>query len=213
MEYEYFELLANNISMVTKLTDSFNTINRDIEFSYRPPVWVIQSIDIDAGEISFSSNMSVFEKLGPFVGLCQACGMIPYTIKNDLDTKKFEKFIFSFKHFNTWWFLLILILQLLLLGAAPLFYKDLLHELSADRTVPITVSILTGTVSFSYLAQFLTTRWIILHYRQLRTAVEAVQEVERLFGDKFIAQHQSSVITRTVIGLILTVMSVILKKF
>ena len=154
--------------------------------------------------------MSVFEKLGPFVGLCQACGMIPYTIKSNLDPKTFERFTFSFKHFNTWWFFFILILQLLFLGTAPIFYKDLLYELSADRTVPITVTILTGTVSFSYLAQFVTCRRIILHFRQLRTAVQAVQQVERLFGDKFIAQHQSSLMTRSVCGLILIVIVVIL---
>jgi hypothetical protein len=102
--------------------------------------------------------------------------MIPYTIKSNLDTKTFERFSFSFKHFNTWWFFLILILQLLFLGTAPIFYKDLLYKLSADRTVPITVTILTGTVSFSYLAQFVTCRWIILHFRQLRTAVQAVNK-------------------------------------
>nr|CAH0109887.1 unnamed protein product [Daphnia galeata] len=148
--------------------------------------------------------MSVFEKLGAFVSLCQACGMIPYTIKSNLDTKTFERFTFSFKHSTPGGSFLILILQLLFLGTAPIFYKDLLYELSADRTVPITV---TGTVSFSYLAQFVTCRWIILHFRQLRTAVQAVQQVEKLFGDKFIAQHQSSLMTRSVYGVILIVIA------
>lgn len=155
--------------------------------------------------------MSVFEKLGPFISLCQACGMIPYTIKGNSDTNKFEKFTFSFKHFNTWWFILILVLQLSLLGAAPLFYRELFDELSADRTMPITFTILTGTVSFSYLAQFLTCRWIMLRHRPLRTAVEAVQEVERLFGEKFIAQHQSSLVKRIVVGSTLVVTTVIFR--
>jgi hypothetical protein len=66
--------------------------------------------------------------------------------------------------------------------------------------MPIIFTILTGTASFSYLAQFLTCRWIILRYKQLRNAVEAVQEVERLFGETFIAEHQSSLlVTRTAI--------------
>jgi hypothetical protein len=68
--------------------------------------------------------MSVFEKLGPFVSLCQACGMIPYTIKRNSGTNQFEKFTFSFKHFNTWWFFFMLVLQLSLFCAAPLFYRD-----------------------------------------------------------------------------------------
>jgi hypothetical protein len=67
--------------------------------------------------------------------------------------------------------------------------------------MPIIFTILTGTVSFSYLAQFLTCRWIILRYKHLRNAVVVVQEVERLFGETFIAQHQSSLlVTRTAIG-------------
>ncbi len=153
--------------------------------------------------------MSVFEKLGPFVSLCQACGMIPYTIKGNLVTNQFEKFTFSFKHFNTWWFSFMLVLQLSFFGAAPfLFYQDLFHELLADRTVPIIFIILTGTMSFSYFVQFLTCRWIILSYKQLRTAVEAVQDAERLFGERFIAQHQSSLITRTAIGFTLSVTTV-----
>jgi hypothetical protein len=152
--------------------------------------------------------MSIFEQLGPFVSFCQACGMLPYTIKINLNTNKFEKFTFSLKHFNTWWFFFILVLQLLLLGAAPIFYADLFHELSADRTMPITVTLLSGTVTFSLLAQLLISRWIMLHYKQLRTAVEAVQEVERLFGEKFIAKHQSSLLKQSVAGFILIVMTV-----
>jgi hypothetical protein len=45
--------------------------------------------------------MSVFEQFRPFVGLCQACGMIPYTIENKLITNKFSRFTFSLKHRTT----------------------------------------------------------------------------------------------------------------
>jgi gustatory receptor len=153
--------------------------------------------------------MSVFEKLDPFVSLCQACGMIPYTIKRNSDTSQFEKFTFSFKHFNTWWFFFMLVFQLSLFSAAPLFYRDVFQALLSDRTMPLIFTILTGTVSFSYLAQFLTCRWIILRYKQLRNAVEAVQEVERLFGEQFLAQHQSSsLVRRTAIGFTLAVTTV-----
>jgi hypothetical protein len=42
-----------------------------------------------------------------------------------------------------------------------------------------------------------------MHYRRLRVVVEAVQEVEWLFGEKFLAQHKSSLTTRFFIGFIL----------
>ena len=37
------------------------------------------------------TSMSVFEQLNPFVSLCQACGMIPYTVERNSATNKFEK--------------------------------------------------------------------------------------------------------------------------
>jgi len=49
----------------------------------------------------------------------------------------------------------------------------------------------------------------MLHYRKLRKAVEAVLEVERLFGENMIAQYRTSAITtRIVMGSILIVTAV-----
>lgn len=58
------------------------------------------------------STMPPLEQLRPFVSLCQACGLIPYTIKYDSTNEKLLGFSFSFGNLITWWFLLVAILQL-----------------------------------------------------------------------------------------------------
>ncbi len=148
--------------------------------------------------------MSVFEQLHPFVSLFQACGMIPYTMERNLTTKKFAKFTFSFKHRTTWWFVLILILQVLCIVALGCTSDDVGENLSTDKTMPVTVLILFSVTNMSRLAEILLSRCIVLRFRRLRNAVEAVQEVERLFGDKYLAQHSKSFIKeRFIIGFIL----------
>jgi gustatory receptor len=152
--------------------------------------------------------MSVFEQLRPFVSLCQACGLIPYTIENNLNTNKFARFTFSFRHRTTWWFFLILILQLVVVIGIMYLALTRVDDL-AEQNMPITISILFIISWFIFLDQFFQSRWIMLHYRKLRKAVEAVLEVERLFGENMIAQYRTSAITtRIVMGSILIVTAV-----
>ena len=155
--------------------------------------------------------MSVFEQLRPFVSLCQACGLIPYTIENNLNTNKFARFTFSFRHRTTWWFFLILILQLVVVIGILYLTLTRVDDL-AEQNMPITISILFIISWFIFLDQFFQSRWIMLHYHKLRKAVEAVLEVERLFGENMIAQYRTSAITtRIAMGsiLIVTVVSII----
>lgn len=152
--------------------------------------------------------MSVFEQLRPFVSLCQACGLIPYTLENSLSTKKFIKFTFSFRHFTTIWFSFIFILQLATIAVIFYFSMNRIVDFLSDGTVPLTITVVFGMNWLSVMAQLLASRWISMQYRQLRTAIEQVQEVERLFGDKLIMQHKSSVMTRFILGFILVLLAV-----
>jgi gustatory receptor len=155
--------------------------------------------------------MSVFEQLNPFVSLCQACGMIPYTVERNSATNKFEKFTFSFKHFTTWWFFFGLVLQVTFIVMLANSSNDLSQELTSDRKMPVTVPILFWVTQLFRLAELLLSRWIVLRFRRLRTAVQTVQEVERLFAEKILAQHRkknSSITLRFVIGFILVITAV-----
>lgn len=156
--------------------------------------------------------MSVFEQIRPFVNLCQACGMIPYAIENNLMTNKFNKFTFSFKHRVARWFLFILALQIAIVCLARYFSVSKQDDISTDQSLPITIKILSAVNSISSLVQLLFSRWIVLRYRRLQRAIEAVQQVERLFGEEFIAQHKSSLKTRIIIGFILILVTVRIGK-
>jgi gustatory receptor len=152
--------------------------------------------------------MSVFEQLGPFVSLCQASGMIPFTKEQDLNSKKFAKFTFSLRHPITCWFILLLVLQLIISVGLVYSSTSQIKSLLIDPNMPIMMAVVFGVNWLSIFSQFLISRWVVLHYRQLRRAVESIQEVEKLFGDKFITQHKSSVMTRFIIGFILIVTTV-----
>jgi uncharacterized membrane protein (DUF485 family) len=156
-------------------------------------------------------TMSVFEQLNPFVSLCQACGMIPYTVERNSATNKFEKFTFSFKHFTSWWFFFGLVLQVAFIVMLGAYSNEFSQELTSDQKMPVTVPILFGVTQLFQFAELLLSRWIVFRFRRLRNLVKAIQEVERLFGEKFLAQHStknSSVTIRFVIGFILVTITV-----
>jgi len=147
--------------------------------------------------------MSVFEQLRPFVSLCQACGMIPYTMEYNLITNKFSRFTFSFKHRTTWWFACILVFQFVSICLASYFSANGPGSISTDRSLPVTVKVLYAVNSFGSIIKLSLSRWIVSRFRRLQAVVEAVHEVERLFGEKFTTQHKSSLTTQFVIGFIL----------
>jgi Kef-type K+ transport system membrane component KefB len=152
--------------------------------------------------------MSVFEHLRPLVSLCQACGMIPFTMEENVISNKFVRFTFSFRHRTTWWFMVLFVLQFGLQFVMVKLSVSILDGLINDENVPMTVTILSGITMFSYTAQILLSRWIVLNYRKLRNAAKALQEVERLFGEKFIEQHQCFLGYRFIIAVTLIVTTV-----
>jgi hypothetical protein len=157
-------------------------------------------------------KMSIFEQLRPFVSLCQACGMMPFTVEQNLITNKFEKFTFSFRHLTTWWFFLVLfVLHPALFFVWVYIFKDVPTDLLYGKDMPITINMMLHVSAIGTIVELVLSRWIVLQYRKLRCAIEAVQEVEQLLGNKFISQHQSSVPARFVIGFILAISVVSLK--
>ena len=150
--------------------------------------------------------MSVFEQLNPFFSLCQACGLIPYTIEYNLITNKLSRYTFSIKHRTTWWFVGILALQIVFASRVTRRKNwTIIYQPTKVYLSPPTFSLVNSISSF---VQLLLSRWIVMRYRRLQTAIKAVQEVERLLGEEFMAQHKSSLTTRFVIGFILILTTV-----
>ena len=153
--------------------------------------------------------MSIFEQLRPFVSLCQACGMIPYTIEDNLITNKFSRFTFSFNHLTTWWFFLILlVIHPVVLIVMWYMIKDVPIHLLMGRDMPITVTVLLTVTAISYFVELFLSRWIVSRHRKLQHAIKAIQEVEKIFGEKFLSQHKSSIGYQIIIGFILVIIVV-----
>ncbi len=153
--------------------------------------------------------MSVFDKLSPFISICQACGMIPFTIVRDPATNTFAKFSFSFQHIITWWSLLVCGLHLMVPIVLINLSGNLVYELSTDRSLPITITIVTGVTTVCFLSQFVICRWIVFrHYRRLQNAVKAVQKAERVLNLSHTLLYKNSISKRIVIGIIVIITAV-----
>ena len=149
------------------------------------------------------------EHLRPFFTLCQACGMIPYSITYNFKTNiKAVHFSFSFKNFVTWWFSFVFILQLGFPLIMNFFSKKFLVNISPDGKAPATITILGMLTILCYVFQLLVTRWIVLrNYKRFQHVISAAYEIERLL--KVDDHHQGENIKkRFYIALILIAVSV-----
>lgn len=153
--------------------------------------------------------MSPLEQLSPFVSLLQACGVIPYTIKYDLTTKKLIGFSFSFKCLTTWWFILNLILQSIY---HFIFYntsEQYLKLLSREPDAPITITILGAVTVAGYISQVAVSRWIVLfRYRRMKRVLEAMQKLERLIYNNEDDNIRNSIVKHFVVGFSISIFSV-----
>lgn len=125
--------------------------------------------------------MSTLEQLRPFVNICQACGVFPYTMDYDPVTQKFRGFTFSLKNFTTWWFVFLVVSQTILPFFMGRYVKDMTVVLLSDHTLPFTINLMTVVLPLSTLIQFCASRWIFFfRFNQLRKLVKIMLQIERL---------------------------------
>ena len=155
--------------------------------------------------------MSSFERLRPFVSFCQGSGFIPYVIEYDQKTQQFLKFSFSWKNLTTWWFILMLILQVTLpLVTGLLLSSEVIGKVNSDNNTPVTISILLNMTVMCYIVHIVISRWIILrHYLQLQNLVESALQVEMFLKRTNHRSYRSCFLRRFILGFILIVFSVI----
>lgn len=152
--------------------------------------------------------MLPLEQLGLVVSFYQACGVIPYTMECDPETRKFTRFKFSFKHFTTWWFIILIVWQLACSFLIFAQEKNFMSDVTSDS--PVTVIILVVTLSFLFFSQNLVFRWMMLFCNnRLQSALRKAQLVEKLiFLSDFHLATKSSFVGRFVFGFIVIIISV-----
>ena len=132
---------------------------------------------------------NTMDQLRPFFTLCQACGMIPYSINYNFKTNvKTVRFSFSFRNFVTWWFLAILVLQLGIPCMIFVFSQMFFTDVSSDGEAPVTITVLGTSTVFCFVAQLFVARWIVLRYYKLfRHIIKSAYVIERLLQ---VGNHQ-----------------------
>lgn len=162
-------------------------------------------------------TMSLLEQLLPLISLCQACGMIPFTVKYDSSTRKFSRFSFSFRHYTSWWFyILIFVLQVSVPFLLLKVSKKLKENIAVNQVpVPFTLTMLADLTMFGAFFQLFISRWLVLRYRlRLRNVVTVIQEVEKLLQKmlNYSVGQNYSVTKRFCIGFTTLIVSVNLQK-
>lgn len=149
--------------------------------------------------------MFIFERLRPFVWICQVFGVFPFYMETDPHTQRFIKFSFSFKNLVTWWFFFILSLQAVFLVFDVLASWQMLTQGIKSYDVPLLIVVfLAVEFMFMYIFVFVT-RYVTLKCSRVGRAVLLLLKVhQEIDADNFPPDHAPKV-TRFVISCIVTV--------
>lgn len=153
-------------------------------------------------------------KLRPFVVICQINGLLPFSMEMDPLTGRFIRFSLSYKNFVSWWYALVTISQVMVVGIA-LVWLRIGVKTGEESGLPTTVIALTLVTRALYMIQILISRITLLRYKRLRKAIALIQEIEHYFMEEM-PQHWNngnSILLRTVIGIILAFFLVICDDF
>lgn len=123
--------------------------------------------------------MGVFEHLRPFVFFCQFSGFTPFRMLFHPESKRFKRFVFSWRHPLTCWFIFQTFVQI----ALPIFeictyYDHMTNSAGLNNNLPLALySIAIIGMSFHALLVFLC-RYVSVHFSAFRRALERIQRID-----------------------------------
>ena len=148
--------------------------------------------------------MGIFiQELRPFINFGQFVGLFPYRIQS------VDKFVFSFRHPITIWFVSAFIFQLLpILSTVLLMYSLQQEPQFINSDIPKYLPALGAIWAVSHYFMIFVSRGVTLRYRQLRSATEAI---ESQFEDEISSfpHCQNSIKKRIISGLFIIITSVL----
>ena len=146
--------------------------------------------------------MDKLTNLRPFVWFCQLIGFIPFRMEVDSETKKFQRFSFSFRHPLMLWFavsrILIFVSFFITFYVVILYFPLFNSEWSSRKGFSyITVMIFQSVVS-------LMIQLTLIRCSRLRKAVELIVKADgTLKSISNMVEHKNTVTQRTFFGLLL----------
>lgn len=151
----------------------------------------------------------ILYELGPFVKLCQFCGVFPFQINFDGKTKNFKGLECSRKHFFFWWFLAVFLWQIASPVVGGLFIVIYAKEKPEDiqRTpVPVLVfSALSGGILYFILFSL---RWSALRFSALKRVLSYFNQADIILACRHKSQNSSPVNSRITSGSVVAIFSV-----
>ena len=149
--------------------------------------------------------MSALKQLGPFIRICQLSGLIPFTMELDSKTGKFHRFRFSWRHYVTWYYLAVWILQVA--GFVSMILAGN-HYTKSDEFRAGTNSLSIGIIITTFFSAvfnilfFLLTKAITFHHAAIGRAAAFIREVEEHLIE--LPECKNSVLSRTFFGFCFT---------
>ena len=122
--------------------------------------------------------MGVFEQLRPFVFFCQFCGFTPFRMLLHPETKRFQRFIFSWSHPLTCWFIFQTFVQIALpIFEIYLYYGHMSDKAGLNDNIPLALyAIAIIGMSFHALLIFLC-RYVSVHFSTFHRALERIRRI------------------------------------
>lgn len=125
--------------------------------------------------------MGIFEQLRPFVFFCQLCGFTPFRMLFHPETKRFQRFIFSWIHPLTWWF----IVQILIYFSVPAVEIFILYDSLSDASrvkedLPEMMHLISVAVMVFHALSFVLCRYISLYFSAFHRALERIKRIDSI---------------------------------
>ena len=146
--------------------------------------------------------MDKLTNLRPFVWFCQLIGFIPFRMEVDSETKKFQRFSFSFRHPLTWWFSITKLSNCVFICIAVYTkisgFSKLNYEWSSKNGICF-----MSMLIFHYLF-IITIQLALVRCSHLRKAIELIVRAEGTFKSvSKMAGRKNTVTQRTFFGVLI----------
>lgn len=124
------------------------------------------------------------EKLHLFIRFCNMCGLLPYRMRLDFQTKRFKRFDGNWRHPANYWFTFLLIIHIIFIFYFIYLDSKLVYGNGSVGNAS-TVHMFAYWLYFANLILLLSTpRLFLIQFRHLETALETLHHIDRVLLDK-----------------------------
>ena len=158
---------------------------------------------------------SIFDNFGVFIRFGQMVGILPYRMKFDPSDGNSRRFVFSWCHPLTVWFVFSFLLQFSPIGISVLLSSKIVQQLfnkPITNLTPITSFIFAAMGYGFHYALFLVSRRVTLHYHQWHKVIDSInsQVIHQLEeSSKDLLPYRNLIKKRISIGIFIIVSRVV----